>query len=149
MAIVQRDVQIQASPQEAMAVLSDASRWPDWYPGMTQIDITAPFPEAGGKVAFKVRSAGISMSIRETVLDYLPGELQLLEMEGMLSGRARWELTPEGDGTRLTTTFDYSLPGGVLGRVADALIVKRMNATSLEQALQNFRTLVERRQVPT
>ncbi len=132
-----------------MAVLSDASRWPDWYPGMTQIDITAPFPEAGGKVAFKVRSAGISMSIRETVLDYLPGELQLLEMEGMLSGRARWELTPEGDGTRLTTTFDYSLPGGVLGRVADALIVKRMNATSLEQALQNFRTLVERRQVPT
>jgi hypothetical protein len=29
-------------------------------------------------------------------------------MEGMLSGRARWELTPEGDGTRLTTTFDYA-----------------------------------------
>ena len=30
MAIVQRNVQIKASPQETMAVLSDASRWPDW-----------------------------------------------------------------------------------------------------------------------
>src|SRR3979411_684545 len=52
MAIVQRNVQIKASPQETMALLSDASRWPDWYPGMTELNIAAPFPEEGGKVAF-------------------------------------------------------------------------------------------------
>ena len=144
MAIVKRDVHIKASPQETMALLSDAGRWPDWYPGMTEIDIAAPFPEEGGKVAFKVKSAGISMSINETVLDYQPEKLQLLQMDGMLSGRARWELTPEGDGARLTTTFDYTLPGGVLGKIGDALIVKRMNAKSLGEALHNFKALVER-----
>src|SRR5208283_81719 len=143
MAIVQRNVQIKASPQETMALLDDASRWPDWYPGMTELDITAPFPAVGGKVAFKVKSAGMSMPITGTGLDYQPGKLQLLEMDGMMSGRARWELTPEGDGTRLTTTFDYALPGGVLGKVANALIVKRMNAKSLEEALRNFKALVE------
>jgi len=147
MAIVQRSVEIKASPQETMALLSDASRWPDWYPGMAGIDIAAPFPEAGGKVAFKVKSAGLSMPIRETVLEYTPGALQLLQMEGMLSGRARWELTPAADGTTLTTTFDYALPGGVLGRIADALIVRRMNANSLERALHNFKALVERHAV--
>ena len=144
MAIVQRNVQIKASPHETMALLSDASRWPEWYPGMTGIDITAPFPEEGGRVTFKVKSAGLSMPITETVLDYQPDKLQLLQMEGMLSGRARWELTPVGDGTRLTTTFDYALPGGVFGKLADALIVKRMNGKSLEQGLNNFKTLVER-----
>ena len=117
---------------------------PDWYPGMAEIDIAAPFPEEGGKVAFKVKSAGMSMPITETVLDYQPGKLQLLQMEGMLSGRARWELTPEGDGMRLNTTFDYALPGGVLGKLADALIVKRMNGKSLEEGLNNFKALVER-----
>jgi carbon monoxide dehydrogenase subunit G len=144
MAIVQRSVQINALPQETMALLSDASRWPDWYPGMTEINIAAPFPEQGGKVAFKVKSAGISMTITETVLDYQPGKLQLFQMEGILSGRARWELTPEGDGTRLITTFDYALPGGVFGKAADALIVKRMNGKSLEGGLNNFKALVER-----
>jgi uncharacterized protein YndB with AHSA1/START domain len=144
MAIVQRSVQIKASPQETMALLSDASRWPEWYPGMTQIDVAAPFPEEGGKVAFKVKSAGVSLPISETVLEYQPERLQLLQMEGMLSGRARWELTPEGDTTRLTTTFDYALPAGALGRLADALIVKRMNGKSLEQGLNNFKALVER-----
>jgi uncharacterized protein YndB with AHSA1/START domain len=144
MAMVQRNVQINASPQKTMALLGDASRWPDWYPGMTEIDIEAPFPEKGGKVVFKVKSAGLSMPITETVLDYDPDKLQLLQMDGMLSGRARWELTPEGDGTRLTTTFDYALPGGVLGKLADALMVKRMNGKSLGQALENFKALVER-----
>ena len=145
MAIVQRNVQIKASQQETMALLSDASRWPDWYPGMTEINVAAPFPEEGGKVAFKVKSAGMSMPITETVLDYQPGKLQLFQMEGMLSGRARWELTPEGDGTRLTTTFDYALPGGVFGKLGDALIVKRMNGKTLEEGLNNFKALVERR----
>jgi hypothetical protein len=100
MAIVQRDVHIKASPQETMALVSDTSRWPDWYPGMTELKAAAPFPEAGGKVAFKVKSAGLSLRITETVLDYEPGKLQVLQMEGTLSGRARWELSPEGDGTR-------------------------------------------------
>jgi carbon monoxide dehydrogenase subunit G len=144
MAIVQRNVHIKASPQATMALLSDASRWPDWYPGMTEIDITAPFPETGGKVAFKVKSAGISMTITETVLDYQPDKVQLLQMQGMLSGQARWELTAEGDGTRLTTTFDYALPGSVLGKLADALIVSRINGKSLEDGLNNFKALVER-----
>jgi uncharacterized membrane protein len=84
------------------------------------------------------------MPITETVLEYQPGRLQLFQMEGTLSGRARWELRPEGEGTNLTTTFDYALPGGVVGRVADALIARRMNARSLEQALDNFKALVER-----
>src|SRR5437763_8253919 len=101
---------------------------------MTEIDIASPFTEEGGKVVFKVKSAGMSIPITETVLDYQPGKLQLLQMEGMLSGRARWELTPEADGTRLTTTFDYALPAGVIGKIADAVIVKRMNGKSLEQA---------------
>lgn len=126
-----------------MGLLSDASRWPDWYPGMTSIEITAPFPEAGGRVAFKVKSAGISMTITETVLDYQPDKLQVLQMEGMLSGRARWELTPDGEGTRLNTTFDYTLAGGVVGKLADAIIVKRMNGKSLEDGLNNFKALVE------
>ena len=145
MTIVQRSVQINATPQATMSLLSDASRWPDWYPGMTGLEITPPFPSEGGKVAFKVKSAGLSLPITETVVDYQPDSLQVLQMEGSLSGRARWECAAEGEGSRLTTTFDYALPGGVFGRVADALMARRMNTKALEQGLQNFKLLVERR----
>src|SRR5271166_6220265 len=111
MAIVQRNVQIKASPQETMALLSDASRWPDWYPGMTEIDIAAPFPEEGGKVAFKVKSAGMSMSITETVLDYQPGSCSFSKWTACCRGAFAGSSPRKADGTRLTTTFDYALPG--------------------------------------
>jgi hypothetical protein len=39
---------------------------------------------------------------------------------------------------------DYALPGGVFGKIADALIVKRLNGKSLEEGLHNFKALVER-----
>ena len=145
MAVITRNVQIDASPLVTMELLSDASRWPDWYPGMTSISVSPPFPDVGGEVTFGVKSAGLTMSIQETVVGYQPGKLQHLEMEGMLRGLARWDLTPEGDGTRLTTTFDYSLPGGPIGWLADALLVRRLNAKSLQQAQQNFKVLVEGR----
>ena len=109
--------------------------------------IAAPFPEEGGKVAFKVKSAGISMPITETVLEYHPGRLQLLQMDGMLSGRARWELTPEGDGTRLTTTFDYALPGGVFGKIADALMSTSAGRHPRRLFIRNRQTVVTRGQL--
>jgi hypothetical protein len=37
------------------------------------------------------------------------------------------------------------LQGGVFGKLADALIVRRVNGKSLEEALNNFKALVERR----
>lgn len=108
MAIVQRNVQINASPEKTLPIPSDASQWPDWYPGMTEVNVTAPFPAEGGKVSFKVKSAGVSMPLTETVLEYEPNKLQVLQVDGMLSGRARWELVPDGGGTRLTTTLTTS-----------------------------------------
>jgi len=144
MTIVQRNVQIKASPQETGALLSDARRWPDWYPGTTVVDIAAPFPEVGGKVALKVKQAGMSVSITETVLEYQPSKLAVLQWS-RFSGRERWELVPESDGTRVTATVDYALPGGVFGKIADALFVRRINAKNLEEALQNVKALIERR----
>jgi carbon monoxide dehydrogenase subunit G len=112
---------------------------------MTVIKIDAPFPEKGGKVAFKVKSGAMSVAMTETVLEYQPGKLHVFQLGGgMLSGRARWELTPEGDGTRVTATFDYALRGGVFGKIADALIVRRQNTKSLEDGLSSFKSLVER-----
>ena len=144
MAVVQTSVRINASTQETMTLLTDAARWPEWYPGMSDLTVTDPFPQVGGKVAFKAKSGGMAMPINETVLEHEPDGLLVLQMGGGLSGRARWELTPDGAGTSLTTTFDYVLPGGVLGKLADALMAKRMNTKTLETALQNFKGLVER-----
>lgn len=145
MTIVQHSILIQDSPENIMATLIDARRWPEWYPGMTQASPDNRFPEKGGKVTFTTKSGIASFQVTETVLDYQPAKLHAFQIEGMMSGNARWELTPEGATTRLNTTFDYTLMGGPLGQIMDTLLVKRMNSSSLEEGLKNLKTRIEGR----
>ena len=109
---------------------------PAEYPGMTEIDIAAPFPEAGGKVTFTAKSAGLSMTITETVLDYQPDRLQLMQMEGMLSGRAPGSSRRKAMG-RAFDDAGLRASGDVLARSAMSHR-QRMNAKNLEGGLQQL-----------
>jgi hypothetical protein len=52
------------------------ARTPRWRTyNAESIHQSGRFPEKGGKVAFKVRSAGVSIQTTETVLEYQPAKL--------------------------------------------------------------------------
>ena len=65
------------------------------------------------------------------------------QMSGMLVGTQEWRYTPERGQTRLTALVEYDIPGGALGKIADKLVVERMNARNLEESLENLKALVE------
>jgi uncharacterized membrane protein len=52
-------------------------------------------------------------------------------------------LTAEGDSTRVDLTFDYEMPGGGLGKIADKLVVERTNDKNAETSLANLKALAE------
>jgi ligand-binding SRPBCC domain-containing protein len=60
---------------------------------------------------------------------------------------------PDGDGTRAVDRFDYTSPLGLLGRLADALAVRRHLERFLEERMQTIRRIAEsdawRRYLPT
>lgn len=64
-------------------------------------------------------------------------------MEGMITGINEWVYTPEGEGTLVAATFDDEMPGGVPGRMADRLVVERINDENLEKSLKNLKKLAE------
>jgi ligand-binding SRPBCC domain-containing protein len=65
------------------------------------------------------------------------------QMSGMMVGTQEWSYTPEGGQTRLTALVEYEMPGGALGKIADKLVVERMNTRNLEKSLENLKALVE------
>ena len=64
-------------------------------------------------------------------------------MEGMITGTNHWVYKPEGEGTMIKAIFDYEMPGGVLGKLADKMVVERMNIENLEKSLNNLKKLAE------
>lgn len=61
----------------------------------------------------------------------------------MVSGTNRWDLAQEGAGTKVTLTIDYEMAGGGLGKIADKLVVERMNDKNAAASLENLKSAVE------
>jgi coenzyme Q-binding protein COQ10 len=132
MATVERSILIDASTDTIDAIALDGNRLPEWYVGIEQATPDDLYPEVEGRV-----------SLTLTVRELARGHHISYQMSGMMVGTQEWSYAPEGGKTRLTAQVEYDMPGGVLGKIADKLVVERVNTRNLEESLENLKALVE------
>jgi uncharacterized membrane protein len=83
----------------------------------------------------------------QTLLGELGQSRQLAEIElGPLDGRHTWTYETVNGGTRVTLELEYKVPGAALGKIADRLIVERMQSRAFQQSLENLKMLCEAEQ---
>jgi uncharacterized membrane protein len=92
------------------------------------------------RVRLTYKAAGISFDTSLTTVEYEQQKIRTFKLEGMITGANHWELTPEGDGTRVKMTLDYEMPCGGLGKIADRLFVQRTNEKNAENSLGILRS---------
>ena len=143
MAKVERSIFIAASGDKIDAITRDGKRLSEWYAGVEKAEPDDIYPNLGGKIVMTYKSGGVKFDIAQTVLERIEGESAKYKMEGMITGTNHWVYTPEGEGTMIKATFDYEMPGGVLGKLADKMVVERMNIENLEKSLNNLKKLAE------
>ena len=128
-------IEINATPAEVWAVLSDLASYPQWNP---------LFPEASGdlvagqKITLKSRpAAGRAMTIRPTIVTAQPGvELRwIARLPGVISGEHAFTLTPASGGTRLQQSETF---GGLLASLAGRTIARAEgDFRTLNEAIKN------------
>jgi uncharacterized membrane protein len=143
MTTLERDVFINASADDIQAISDDPGRLPEWYAGIEKAESDGVFPEPGGKVELVYKAAGITFNLTQTSVERVAGQVGVNKMEGMITGTNRLTFTPEGEGTRVTMSFEYEMPGGGVGKLVDRLLAERMNAQNLEKSLENLKALAE------
>ena len=140
---IERSIIINAPVDAIEAIIGDARRLVDWYAGVEQSDPDDVFPEPGGKVNMVYKAAGVTLTMKQTVLERVPGKGGVSRIEGIVRGTNRVTFTPKGQGTRVTMRLEYQVPGGGLGNMANRLLAKRINAHYMEKSLKNLKALVE------
>lgn len=140
---LEKSIFIQATTEKIDEVTLNGNRFPEWYVGVKTATPDPNYPEVGSATHVEYKAAGITFNMSMTVENIIYGQLLTLKMDGMITGSSHWVYTPEANGTRLTCTFRYQVPGGGLGQLANKLIVERMNADNLEKSLQSLKEVVE------
>ena len=93
-----------------------------------------------------IRIAGAPLETTWRIHDIQPP--RRLEFLGTSTGggkaRGIHTLTPHPDGTQMTTEVEYTLPGSVLGRMLDKLVMERRTESDIEEMLHKAKSRLER-----
>lgn len=99
----------------------------------------------GDLVIFEARHLGIRQRLHARIVRMEPPRLFEDEMlRGAFAAlRHRHEFLPQGEGTLMRDTLEWRAPLGILGRIADALVLRRHLERFLERKNAAFKALAE------
>jgi uncharacterized membrane protein len=141
MARVEKSVYIDAPVERVFAYLRDPMSNLDWLPGM--MEVTKVSGEGvGARFHWIYKMAGIPLKGESTALEFVPNKRFVTESKSGIVSTWIWSFTPKDRGTQLDLTVDYVVPVPVLGKLAEALVVKQ-NERVLDKALENIQSRME------
>lgn len=146
MAHISKSIVIAAPVAQVHATGQDPKRWTSWLVGLGEAEKVNGDGGAGTVVEHSYMMAGARIPVTTEVLENSSGPegaTVRVKARGPLEGEHTWTYEPANGGTRVTLDMEYRVPGAALGKIADRLVVERMQARSFEQSLENLKLLCE------
>jgi hypothetical protein len=149
MTIVSAEATLAMPRADAWAKLRDLKLAQRYVPGVTGIEITTPQDEGVG-ASRKIFCEG-RPPLDETVVEWEDGHgftVRLHQGDNpaspFKSGSFLYRLDDAPDGqTRIITTMIYELPFGVLGRLLDGLLMRRVTRRMVNTIARNLKQVYE------
>ena len=133
---------VEATPDRVFAMYTDPARVPEWRPTIREIaDVTGPMGEAGTR--FTTRYRGRMPDGHGTVVASDPPRAHAIAGQGAVRYEARLTLAPEASGSRLRFDLAVRLPGGPVGRLAGALLLRRRVELATTEEFTRLKALAE------
>lgn len=134
-----REVVIEASPEEILAVIADVENAPSWSSQYEKVDVLDTYDDGRPKtVKAKVKAAGLT---DEQTAEYTWGDnavsWSVVKASQVRSQEAKYTLTPDGDKTKVH--FDLKVDPSV---PLPGFIIKRTLKGAMETATDGLRKQV-------
>jgi carbon monoxide dehydrogenase subunit G len=153
MPTVERSIEIAATPQTIWSVLGDPSLVPKIFPNVISVKTDPPgMAHVGQKNTLLVHVGGRrSQAIIETTEVVPDKKLSVRQTSGGMLKKydSTTTLTPLKKGTKLTTTVDYEVAAGFLGRILSATLVNRTVRNNILTSAKNLKELAELKEMPS
>jgi coenzyme Q-binding protein COQ10 len=145
MARITKKILIHAPYLPTNPIMFDPNRWCDWYVGLSAPSRVNGTGDVGTVSEHTLLVAGHHYPVTHTVVERSNEDIPYWkgEFTGSLEGWHRWTYTPVNGGMEVAVEHEYTLPGALLGRIADRMFVERMIDRMLGHSLENLKTLCE------
>jgi coenzyme Q-binding protein COQ10 len=128
-------------------LVRDPHLTPRYWIGMSEPDAVFGDGGPGTKVETNILFMGVRMHMIERTVEERHNPDGSTDwrwtMEGAMEGWLSCHHDPRGDSTETTTEFDYTLPGSLLGKAADRLLIEKRMHRDFDNSLENLKLLAE------
>ena len=132
MPLVETSIKIQTPVEKVFDTMIDPESIPKFAPIHAVSNIRGIPGEIGNSADYEYHLLGIRLKQTMTVLVVHRPHSIVYEMSGGIPGKWMYVLEPHEGGTVVWTRVDYSVPAGIIGRIANWLFINRMNRKNLE-----------------
>ena len=143
MAVVEKSIQINAPVEKVFGYLENSETNVEWLPGMMEVkDVESTEDQVGTHFRWTYKMAGLRFQGETTVIEHLVNQKIVTQTKGGI--RSTWTFTfePSNGGTKLSIRVDYTVPVPVLGKLAEAIVLKQ-NEREAALALSNIKERME------
>ena len=95
------------------------------WPSMVEIKDVQQLPKGGTSFRWAYRMAGIRFKGTSEDIEYIANQRVVTKTKGGIEATYTWTFQPKDGGTEMTVEIDWTVPVPVLGKLAEALIVKQ------------------------
>ena len=140
---IEKSITINAPVKKVFEYFSKTELLPEWMPGMVEVkDIKSTEEGVGSTYKQVYKMAGKRFEGESITEEFVPEKKVVTRSKGGINSLWTWNFKPYNDGTKLDVIVDYTVPIPVLGKIAEAVILKQ-NIREAELALANIKDKVE------
>ena len=137
-----RSITINAPVTKIFDYLSEPTNQPEIWPSLMEIKDVQRLPDGKTKNRWVYKMAGIRLEGTSEGVESVANQRIVSKTKGGVESTQTWIFQPEAGGTKVTFEVEYTVPIPVLGKLAEAIIVK-MNEHEGEVILANLKSRME------
>lgn len=142
MVAVSDGIAIDASPETVFEYLDEPANHQTITPAITGISGVEPLDSGGKELDFTYRMVAVEVDGHLVQTVHEPPTCHRFEMDGGLSGELTFDIEATDDGSWVTYTAEYTIPGQVIAKVIEPF-VRRYNQGELQSTLANLKDKIE------
>jgi uncharacterized membrane protein len=134
-------VVINAPAEKIYDLLTATERLPEWMPLLIEVsDIQGE--GVGQSFSWKYKFIGITFKGRSEIVERVENKKSVVNSTAGIESEWTWDLTQEGNGTKVGLVVEYTIPVPVLGKFAEPFVVKQ-GTKDIQHTLDTFKNLLE------
>jgi len=137
---------IDAPLDKVAKYVSNPEEWAHWYIHLSGPDKLTGKGEAGTVGEFRYSLMGMHLPMTIEVTENTIGTDRHVWrgiFRGTISGAQTCTYVSKNGGTEATIEIDYELPGNILGKAVDALLLERLQNNATKGTLENLKVMCE------